>query len=82
MLSHTYKIVIDSDVGSPGHRKYAVDVLNSTNNFFSMLVTTVQFNGTASNDSQMPIHTPMSTTYISKSREFKKIFQNQHVHIA
>ena len=57
MLSRAYNVVIDSNVGAPGHGKYVVDVLNSTNKcFFSMLVTTVQFPGTATNESHMNMH--------------------------
>ena len=69
-MSRAYNIVIDSYVGAPGHGKYVVDVLNSTNKcFFSMLVTTVQFTGTVTNESHMPMNTSMSTTFISQSSE-------------
>ena len=69
MLSHAYNIVIDRDVGSPGHGKYVVDCLNATNKrFISMLMKTVQLTGAATNKSQTVMNTYMSNKYISLAR--------------
>ena len=38
MLSHEYKIVIDRGVGAPGHEKYVVDSLRSTEKTISYSV--------------------------------------------
>ena len=73
MLSHAYNIAIDCGVGAHGHGKYVVDGLNANEkSFLTMLMTTVQLPGTATNKSQMVIHTSMNNTYISLAREFQK----------
>ena len=51
MLPHAYNILIDNGVGSLGHGKYVVDVLNATDKrFLLMLMTTEQLPGAANND--------------------------------
>ena len=80
MLYYAYKIVIDCGIRAPGHGKYVVDGLSATDKgFISMLMTTVQISDAATNDSQMVMYTSISNTDISLSRQFKNIFQAQHV---
>ena len=72
MLSHAYKTLFDSGVGSPGHGKYVVDGMNATEKNITMLMTTVRLPGASTNDSHMVLHTVMSNIYISISRVFQK----------
>ena len=82
MLSHAYNISIDPGVGAPRHGKYVEYGLNATGNIFlTMLMTTVQIPGPATNEPQMVIHTAMSNTYISIERVFQNIFQSQHIYM-
>ena len=58
MLSHVYNIVIYRGVGAPGHGKYVVDGFNvNVKKFFTMLMTSVQLPGAATNGSKMLMHT-------------------------
>ena len=73
ILSHAYKIIIDSGVGAPGHVREVVYGLNNIyKRFLSMLNTTVQMPGASSYDSQMEIHTSTKNTDINLAREFQK----------
>ena len=73
MLSHAYKILVCHSVGSPVNGKYVAYGLNATDKkFLTMLMITVKLPGTATNDSQMFMHTAISNTYISLSRVFQK----------
>ena len=82
MLSHAYTIGINIGLGSPENEKYVVDGLNTTDKIFlTILMTTVQRPGLATNNSRVVIHTTMSNAYISIARELEKIFYTQHVHM-
>ena len=83
MLCHEYNIVIDRGVGAPRHGKYVVDGLTDNEKMFlTMLITTVQLPGAATNTSHMVTNTAPSNTDISLEREPQKIFQTQPVHMA
>ena len=72
MFYHAYNIEIVCGVGAPGHGKDVVDGLNATDKrFLTMFITTVQLSGTATNDSQMFIHTTIVNKDISLSRVFQ-----------
>ena len=76
ILSHAYKVVIDIDVGAPGHEKHVVDSLNASDNvFLIMLMKTVPLPGAATNNSRMVMHTKMINIDISIERVLQKIFQ-------
>ena len=52
MLSHSYNIVMNRDVGSTEHGNYVVDGLNATEKMFlSMFMTNVQLTGADTNNS-------------------------------
>ena len=70
MLAHKYNIMIDSDVGAPGHGREVVDGLNATNFFLSMSTTTVQLPVALAYESQTAMHTSTANTDISLAREF------------
>ena len=73
---HAYKILIYHDVGASGHGKYVAYGLNATDNFFlSILMTTVKFLGSATNNSQVVMHTSIVNTDISIERGLKKSFR-------
>ena len=51
MLAHAYDIIVDREVGSPGHVIEVVDSLNDTDFFILMIMTTIQLNGAADYES-------------------------------
>ena len=68
MLAHACNIIIDRDVGTPGHLREVVGGLNANNKSFpSMLIKTVQLPGAAAYDSHMVIHTSTTNIDISSS---------------
>ena len=80
MLSHVYNIVIRSGVGVHRHGKDVVYGLNATGkSFLLVLMTTVQFPGAATSNSQITMHTSISNTDISIAGVFQKMFQTQHM---
>ena len=63
MLFHAYNIVIDSGVGAPVHVKDVVDGLNTTDKkFLTVFMENVKLPDSASNNSQMVMHTSISNT--------------------
>ena len=82
MLSHAYNILIYFGVGAPGQGKDVVDGLNATDKtFLALLMATVQLNSAAADYSHVFMHILMSNTATSLARDFKNIFQTQHVHM-
>ena len=52
MLAHTYNIIIDRGVGSPGNVRYVVDGLNATEKrLLSILMKNVKLPGASAYDS-------------------------------
>ena len=66
---HTQVIIIDCGVGAPGHGKYVVDGLNTTNkSYLSMLMKTVKLPNDAKNNSQMVMNTSTENADISLAK--------------
>ena len=69
MLAHTYNIITDRGVGSPGYFREVVDALNATDKRFILMITaTVKLAGASYYDSHMAIHTSTANTYINLER--------------
>ena len=73
MLVHAYDIIIDCDVGAPGHIREVADSFNANEKrFISMLTKKAQLPSAMEYDTHMEMNTSTVNTDISLAREFQK----------